>query len=68
MYSIQSSNDYIIFRIINLGMDCHTRTSNNKKEIEEYLKKGKSVLENDLSIKLEVEMCLNNNKNPFLIT
>lgn len=49
-------------------MDCHTRTLNNKKEIEEYLKKGKSVLENDLSIKLQVEMCLNNNKNPFLIT
>lgn len=42
----------MLFRIINLGMDCQTRASTNKKEIEDFIKKGKSVLENDKSMEL----------------
>lgn len=30
-------------------MDCHTRIANNKLEIYELLKKGKSIMDNDLT-------------------
>ncbi|CAD8059936.1 unnamed protein product [Paramecium primaurelia] len=55
-------------KIINLGQDCVTRTSSNKKELEDLLKKGKSIIGNDLTQQLQIEYCLNNNKNAFIIT
>ncbi|CAD8063190.1 unnamed protein product [Paramecium sonneborni] len=54
-------------KIINLGQDCVTRSTSNKKEIEDLIKKGKSILGNDLNQQLKIEYCLNNNKNSFVI-
>lgn len=49
-------------------MDCVTKVSNNVEELEELFKRGKSIMENDITKPLQFNYCLNNNKNPFLIT